>query len=91
MTLINATIRPGDLPIVKLENATLDQVEAAAQSSQPFSDELKAKITNIARTGKRVHITACPGTAYLTGKRVYEAFNSSKASFGWSMAQAMTV
>lgn len=86
--MISATIRPGDLPIVKLETATLEDIETAAQPSKPFSEELKARILAIASTGRRVHLMACPGTAFISGERVYEAFPSSKAAFGWSIAQA---
>lgn len=87
----DVTIRPGDLPVAKLEQASLAEIEAAAQPTQPFDDALKARIAEISATGKRVHLMACPGTAYLTGARVYEAFPSSKAAFGWSLAQARTV
>lgn len=88
---IDATIRPGDLPTVKLESATLAEVEKAAQASQPFDDEIKASILEIAGRGKRVHLMSCPGTAYLTGARVYQAFDSSKKAFGWSISQANAV
>lgn len=87
----DVTIRPGDLPVVKLEEAGMAEIEAAAQPTKPFSDELKDRIAAIAATGKRVHLTACPGTAYLTGARIYEAFDSSKKAFGWLNAQARTV
>lgn len=89
--LVSATIRPGDLPVVKLENATLAQIEEAARSSQPFDAELKACILEIAGRGKRVHLTASPGVAYLTGDRVYNAFDSSKKAFGWAYAMATAV
>lgn len=89
--MIDITIRPGTLPILKLEQASLADIEAAAQSTNPFDDELKNRITAIAATGKRVHLIACPGTAYLTGDRVYQAFNSSRAAIGWSIAQARAV
>ena len=88
---ISATIRPGDLPVVKLEGATLSEVEAACQPSDPFNDELKATILEIAARGKRVQLMACPGTAYLTDARVYQAFDSSKKAFGWSIGQANAV
>ena len=79
----DVTIRPGDLPIVKLEQAGMAEIEAAAQSTQPFDDAMKERIAAIAATGKRVHLMACPGTAYLTGARSYEAFDSSKKAFAW--------
>ncbi len=88
---INATIRAYKMQTVKLEGATLEQVEAAAKADHPFNDELKAKIAEIAATGKRVHLMECPGTFFLTGKRVYDAFPSSREAFGWSFAQARTV
>lgn len=89
--LIDATIRPGDLPKVKLERATLAEVEAAAQATHVWDDALKATILEIASRGKRVHLMACPGTAYLTGARIYQAFDSSKKAFGWSISQANAV
>lgn len=89
--LIDATIRPGDLPKVKLEGATLAEVEAAAQATHVWDDALKATILEIASRGKRVHLMACPGTAYLTGARIYQAFDSSKKAFGWSISQANAV
>jgi hypothetical protein len=88
---IDATIRPGDLPTVKLEGATLSEIEKAAQPSQPFDDEIKAAILEIAGRGKRVHLMSCPGTAYINGARVYQAFDSSKKAFGWSISQANAV
>lgn len=89
--MISATIRPGDLPIAKLEDATIEAVEAAAQPTRPFDDALKTRVAEIAASGKRVHLMACPGTAFLTGARVYEAFDSSRKAFGWSIAQASIV
>jgi len=91
MAAISATIRPGDLPVVKLEQATLDEVEAAARPTQPFSDELRERILAIAASGKRVHLTACPATRYIAGARVYEAFPTSKAAFGWCIGMAHAV
>lgn len=89
--LITATMRPGDLPIVKFEDATLEQVEAGSHSTQPFTPELKARILEIAAKGKRVHMMACPGTAYLTGARVYQAFEKSQHAFAWAHGQASAV
>lgn len=88
---IDATIRADGLQTVKLEGATLDQVEKAAKASHPFDDETRAAILEIAGRGKRVHLMSCPGTAYLTGARVYQAFDSSKKAFGWSISQANAV
>jgi hypothetical protein len=89
--LITATVRPGDLAIVKFEDATLEQVEAGSSASDPFNDDLKAKILEIAAKGKRVHLMACPGTAYLTGARVYQAFEKSQHAFAWAHGQASAV
>lgn len=91
MERFDVTIRAQGLQTTKLEGATLAEIQAAAQPSDPFRGDLVARIREIAADGKRIHLMACPGTAYLTGKRVYEAFASSKAAFGWSISQARMV
>lgn len=87
----DVTIRPGDLPVVKIEQASLAQIESASKATHPFDDELKARIAEIAESGKRVHLMACPAVACLNGDRVYQGFPSSKAAFGWSIGQAKIV
>jgi len=88
---ISATIQVPGKPKVKLEGASVEEIEAASGTTQPFGDDLKASILEIAARGKRVHLHYCPGTRYLVDAIVYEAFDSSRKGYAFTISQANAV
>lgn len=86
MTLIDCTIREVGKTIAKLGQATLEEIHAASGATQPFSDEDKARMLEIAGEGRRVHLMLCGGSRYLAGINVFIVCASATEARqrGWS-------